>query len=202
LPIITRDRSATNSSGTPSSLHDSIFRAPSVTSNPSSTISSQVTGRPDKKNNYLGFCKGAWTIREDWRKGLVVQVLPMGMYGQQHVWQCKACAYRGKLFGEKKPYSTDPKVHEDVETGVQYRWIFLAKCHAKVKHGQKDGLSGYACLLCSLENVPSGVYGSEATLFRHILDEHTGMSEQAAGRARCIVGRKAEPKEDFDINIP
>ena len=127
----------------------------------------------------------------------------MGLYGQQNVWQCKHCNFRGKMFGDKKPFSTDPKIYEDEGTGVRYRWMFLAKCHTKVGSGQKEGDVGYGCLICSLGNMPSGVYGSSATLFRHVVDEHAqSMSEAMAVRAWCVLGRTANAREDFDLNIP
>jgi hypothetical protein len=205
LPIPSRERSNTASSGTTSSYHDSLIHQPSLTSNPSSTSTAQtavLVGRPEKKNNYWGFCKGSWTIREDWRKGLVTQVIPSGMFGQQSVWQCKHCCFRGSIFGAKKPYTTDPNIHEDAETGIRYRWIFLAKCHTKVRIVARAGEGGFGCLFCSLESVHTGVYGSEALLFKHIVDEHAPqMSDGLAARANCVIGRKADAKEGFDINI-
>jgi hypothetical protein len=179
------------------------MRSPSLASNPSSSSTNTIlVGRPEKKNNYWGFCKGAWTIREDWRKGLVMQTVPNGMFGSGQLWQCKHCSYRGGIFGAKKPYATDPNVHVDAETGVRYRWIFLAKCHTKVKIVAREGEGGFGCLFCSLDVRASGIFSSESLLFKHIVEEHApGMPDALAARANCIVGRKAEAKEGFDINI-
>ena len=207
LPIITRERSNTALSTTSSTLSS----APRNSLAPSPSLCTHLTGRPEKKNNYWGFCKGAWSIRTDWRSGLVSQTLPQGLYGTQKVWQCKSCHFRGVMYGSSKPYSTDPRIHEDEGTGVRYRWLFLAKCHAKVgssstvfgstAYTPEEG--GYGCLFCSLGNVASGVYGEKGSLFRHIVEEHRGnMDEAMAQRAWCVVGRRADAKEDFDINIP
>ncbi|KIW08099.1 uncharacterized protein PV09_01037 [Verruconis gallopava] len=203
LPVPARDRSNTTSSGTSSSIQSVFARSASVTSTPSSVNTVQLVGRPEKKNNYWGFCKGAWTIREDWQKGLAIQAIPAGMFAQDHVWQCKHCCFRGSIFGAKKPYKTDPNVHTNAETGVRYRWIFLAKSHTKVPLASTRRDAGFGCLFCSLNNTHSSVYGSEALLFKHVVEEHVpGMTDSLAKRANCILGRKAEVTEDFDINIP
>jgi hypothetical protein len=207
LPVPMRDRNGTTSSGAPSSHRNSLVRPESITSVPSSsstaTASATLVGRPEKKNNYWGFCKGSWTIREDWHKGLTMQVIPSGMFGESSVWQCKQCYFRGGIYGTKKPFMTDPNVHEDTETGIRYRWIFLAKCHTKIKMVARAGEGGFGCLFCSLNNVHTTVYSGEELLFQHITEEHAAeMSNSLAARAHCIVGRRAEGRESFDINIP
>lgn len=56
--------------------------APSITSAPSvrSALTPQpsLQGRPTKKNDYWGFCKGAWAIREAPASGLKLQTHPTG----------------------------------------------------------------------------------------------------------------------------
>ncbi|KKY21299.1 hypothetical protein UCDDS831_g04367 [Diplodia seriata] len=94
-------------------------------------------------NNYYNFCKGAWSLREEFKKGLTVRNKPVGMYTSCLVWQCKECNFEGPSFGNKKPYMTDPRtytfVHELPSSGasitVRYKWIFLAKNHVKIKSG-------------------------------------------------------------------
>lgn len=201
-PMPVRDRSNTESTTT--SQWTSTARPTSMNSVPNTlNHANSLVGRPSKTNNYWGFCKGSWTVREDWRKGLQMQTIPAGMFGTQAVWQCKHCSFQGGIFGEKKPYNTDPNVHTDAATGIRYKWIFLAKCHTKTKIVAKSGEGGFGCLFCSLQNMPTGVFGSSEVLFKHIMDEHApGMGDITATRARCIVGRKAVVQEDFDINIP
>ena len=194
-------RSSTYSST--QSQHDHSIR-PNITSAatiPSPTVSTLV-GRPSKANQYWGFCKGSWTIREDWRKGLHVQVLPSGMFGTESVWRCKHCTFDGPIFGDKKPYSVDPNVHKDPATGVRYTWLFLAKSHVRKKMLSSTGEGGFGCVFCVGEGRPTGIFGSEAVLFRHVFDEHRGMGDDMAAKGKCVLGRVAEESEDFDINIP
>jgi len=170
---------------------------------PSTSQSSPaLVGRPSKSNNYWGFCKGSWTMREDWRKGLQTQVVQSGMFAQESVWRCKHCYFTGRIFGKQKPFVIDPNVHEDEGTGLRYKWVFLAKCHTKVKMVAKEGEGGFGCLFCSLSNIHTSVFGSQDLMFKHIMDEHaSAISDDLANRAKCIVGRRAEAKEDWDINI-
>lgn len=126
------------------------------------------------------------------------------MIATRTVWQCKQCHFQGRLFGSAKPYTIDPNVHTDEDTGIRYKWVFLAKSHTKVKLGAKLGEGGYGCMFCSLANCQTGVWGSSDLLFRHIADEHVPVLGGDPGlvvRARCVLGRKATVHEDWDINI-
>jgi hypothetical protein len=169
---------------------------------PAMNIQTVMLGRPSKENNYWGFCKGAWTNREDWRKGLQTQVLPAGLYITKLVWRCKWCAFEGPLFGEKKPYHIDPRVYTALESGVRYKFLFLAKSHVKRKQG-KDENTCFGCVVCTNEGKGTSIFGNVETLCNHILLEHAknGMSEEMQAKNKCIVGRVAEAGEDFDFNI-
>ncbi|KAL1640286.1 hypothetical protein SLS58_007102 [Diplodia intermedia] len=146
------------STATTTQSHNRAFSAPTVTVippppqtqappvlPPSAPVSPVVPmlGRPCKANNYYNFCKGAWSLREEFKKGLTVRNKPVGMYTSCLVWQCKECNFEGPSFGNKKPYMTDPRtytfVHELPSCGtsitVRYKWIFLAKNHVKIKSG-------------------------------------------------------------------
>jgi hypothetical protein len=162
-----------------------------------------MLGRPSKENNYWGFCKGAWTIREDWRKGLQMQQVPTGMFGTKSVWRCKSCTFEGTIFGEKKPWHVDPRVFTALESGVRYKFLFLAKSHVKRKIG-KDENTCFGCVACINEGRGTSIFGNVETLCNHLVVEHgkAGMSEELQAKNRCIVGRVADAKEDFDFNIP
>ncbi|KAK7533887.1 uncharacterized protein J3D65DRAFT_461484 [Phyllosticta citribraziliensis] len=99
---------------------------------------------PCKQNGYYNFCKGAWNLREDFKKGLVIHAKPLGMYTSAMVWRCKSCAFEGPAWVKGKPYRTDPNVYTfecRVPSGpnsdttllvnIRYKWIFLAKSHVK-----------------------------------------------------------------------
>lgn len=115
--------------------------APPVLPSTAPAPTQPMLGRPCKANNYYNFCKGAWTLREEFKKGLVVRNKPVGMYTSCLIWQCKECNFEGPSFGAKKPYITDPRsytyTHDlaGAEITVKYKWIFLAKSHVKIKSG-------------------------------------------------------------------
>jgi hypothetical protein len=166
-------------------------------------VPTALLGRPSKENNYWGFCKGAWTIREEWRKGLQISEVPTGMYSAKLVWRCKSCAFDGGVFGKKKPYEVDPHIFTALESGVRYKFIFLAKSHVK-RRPWKDENTSFGCVVCVNEGRPSSIYGNVETLCNHLVVEHgkTRMSEDMQAKNRCIVGRVPEVGEDFDFNIP
>lgn len=131
---------------------------------------------PSKSNNYHGFCKGAWKIRDlGPTKGLVLRCQPSGYYNTKQMWQCTACRFQGGVFvsgaggGGKKEKGkvVDPRVHVDVGSGVRYRWVFLAKSHVKVRDGGRGGtstttttLTGNTTLACTatatITAIPTG----------------------------------------------
>ncbi|KAF2144925.1 uncharacterized protein K452DRAFT_356277 [Aplosporella prunicola CBS 121167] len=216
-------------------------------------------GRPCKENNYWNFCKGAWSLCEDFKKGLELRTKPIGMYTSALVWQCRTCAFEGPSFGAKKPYSVDPRAHElavsltsmgpdgphpgtrvsfgggdggatprpiaPSEGRVRYRWIFLAKSHARARAprvemarhsstgsagaaargavaGDRPGYS-YGCTLCCAEGRLTAVFGTAETLLRHVYLEHggRGVSKEVCERTKCVVGRWAGRDEEWEVNI-
>ncbi|KAF2086640.1 hypothetical protein K490DRAFT_66422 [Saccharata proteae CBS 121410] len=183
---------------------------PQTTRTSFSTTTPSMLGRPCKSNNYWGFCKGSWTLREDVKKALSLRQKPIGMYTSSLVWQCRECAFEGKSFGAKKPYIIDPNIHVSAAAGgIRYRWLFLAKSHVKQKHRalpSEDARFSYGCVFCSGEGRMTGVYGDVDTLLRHVFVEHAasgaGLSEDIKAKTRCVVGRLAGVDEEWDINIP
>ncbi|KAF2027396.1 hypothetical protein EK21DRAFT_72049 [Setomelanomma holmii] len=170
-----------------------------------------MNGRPCKANNYWGFCKGAWTIREDVKKGLTLRTQPLGMYNTKELWECTSCTFKGSTFPAPHPTKknkeitvVDPRIATSA-SGIRYKWIFLAKSHVNKKAGDSHtDESNYGCVLCSLEDKVSSVYGGVETLMNHIALCHVAdMSENTRRKARCIIGRVAGKDEtEWDINIP
>ncbi|KAF2133569.1 hypothetical protein P153DRAFT_353902 [Dothidotthia symphoricarpi CBS 119687] len=169
-----------------------------------------MDGRPCKDNNYWGFCKGAWAVREDVKKGLAMRTLPQGMYNTKTIWECQTCSFKGDTFSaphptkkNKREMVVDPQIYKS-KAGVRYRWIFLAKSHVKKKTSEGSYDDGnYGCVFCSVEGNVTGIYGSVETLMNHVWSQHVaGMSEKTRLKTRCILGRVAGADETFDINIP
>jgi hypothetical protein len=170
-----------------------------------------MNGRPCKANNYWGFCKGAWTIREDTKKGLALRTQPSGMYNTKEIWECRECTFKGSTFSAPHPTKknksvtvVDPRVMTS-QSKIKYKWIFLAKSHIKKKTGDSHTEeSNYGCVFCSLEDKVSSYYGGVETLMNHIALSHAAnMSENTRRKAKCIVGRAPGPAEtEWDIWIP
>lgn len=182
---------------------------------PSSTIQSprpgherMMNGRPCKANEYWGFCKGAWDVREDSKKGLALRTMPSGLYNTKEVWECKSCNFRGNTYNllsgkkGKKETIMDPNIHTS-KSGIRYRWIFLAKSHVKKKTPDSANEDcNYGCVICSVELKVTSIFGNVDTLMFHLLEHVAGMTEKSMLQTRCIVGRTAGPNEDWDINMP
>jgi hypothetical protein len=114
-------------------------------------------------------------------------------------------------------------------SGIKYRWMFLAKSHVSSKANPlhtPHGEDVFGCYFCCVERVASGwligrpneqfssenkdvvvtptFVGSEAFLAHletHQLPERTPCLI-AANEMNCIVGRIADDREDFDLNLP
>ncbi|KAF3007436.1 hypothetical protein E8E13_003642 [Curvularia kusanoi] len=183
---------------------------------PSSTIRSpqpgqerMMSGRPCKDNNYWGFCKGAWDVREETKKGLALRTMPSGMYNTKEVWECRSCNFRGNTYtitlpGKKAKKETivDPNIHTS-KSGIRYKWIFLAKSHVKKKTSDSAAEEcNYGCVICSVEGKVTSVFGNVDTLMYHLLEHVSDMTQKSMQQTRCIVGRTAGANEDWDINVP
>ena len=195
-----------------SRMRNNIIRTDTIESGPVGK-EKIMDGRPCKDNNYWGFCKGAWTIREDQKKGISVRTQPSGYYNQKQVWECTSCTFQGEAFSQPHPTKknktemiVDPRIHISM-SGIRYRWLFLAKSHVKKKAEGgvkgKDDEYNYCCMFCTADGTLSSVYGGVETLMNHIALTHVAdMSENTRKKVNCILGRVAGPKEPFDINMP
>lgn len=199
------------------SWHNTSIRTDTI-QGPTTAQEAMMSGRPCKENNYWGFCKGAWGVREEVKRGLGLQTRPDGMYNTHQIWQCKHCHFQGTTFTAPHPVKknktetvVDPNVYTSA-VGIRYKWVFLAKSHVKKKTMESGRLQSikeekeecnYGCLICSVEGNVTGIYGNVETLMNHIFLEHTRtMSDRTLSKARCILGRSADKEEDWDINIP
>lgn len=168
-----------------------------------------MNGRPCKDNNYWGFCKGAWDVREDTKKGLALRTMPSGMYNTKEVWECRQCNFRGNTYSVtqpgkngKKKTIVDPNIHTS-KSGIRYRWIFLAKSHVKKKTSDSvQEECNYGCLICSVELKVTSIFGNVDTLMYHMHEHLSDMTQKSMLQTRCIVGRVAGADEDWDINMP
>lgn len=166
-------------------------------------------GRPCKDNNYWGFCKGAWDVREDVKKGLALRNMPLGMYNTKEIWECRACNFRGNTYiithlgpKTKKQTVVDPNIHTS-KSGIRYRWIFLAKSHVKKKTPDSAGEDcNFGCVICSVELKVTSIFGNVDTLMYHLLEHVSDMSQTTMKQTRCIVGRTAGANEEWDVNMP
>lgn len=190
--------------------HRSSTRSGSIQSGPVSK-ERMMEGRPDKHNNYWGFCKGAWAVREKMEKGIVIRTIPSGYYNSKQVWECKECSFRGEVFTTPHPTKknkrmevVDPQIHCSM-SGIRYRWIFLAKSHVKRKAESliKEQECNFGCVFCCVEGSVTSVYGGVETLMNHIAQAHVAeMSDRTRKTTNCILGRVATADEAFDVNIP
>jgi hypothetical protein len=169
-----------------------------------------LSGRPNKDNDYWGFCKGAWAAREDPKKGIKLRTQPHGYYNHKQIWACSTCTFTGEVFKAPDPKKKsrtieifDPRVKVSM-SGIRYRWVFLAKSHVKKKAGDPSSNDdNFGCVLCSAEGNVTGVYGGVETLMNHIALTHVGnMSDATRKKVDCVLGRVAGNGESFDINVP
>ncbi|KAJ4986072.1 SH3 domain-containing protein [Stagonosporopsis vannaccii] len=187
-----------------------------VSAIPSSTIKSlkpgqeqMMNGRPCKDNNYWGFCKGSWAVREEPKKGLALRTMPSGMYNTKEMWECKSCNFRGNTYSIAHPSKknktetiVDPNIHTS-KSGIRYRWIFLAKSHVKKRTPDSTNEEcNYGCVVCSVELKVTSIFGNVDTLMFHLYEHASDMSQMTMKQTKCIVGRTAGADEDWDINIP
>ncbi|KAF1953518.1 hypothetical protein CC80DRAFT_507031 [Byssothecium circinans] len=182
-----------------------------------------MSSRPSKENNFWGFCKGAWAVRESIKKGLDLETRPNGMYSTCQVWQCKHCCFEGMSYiiphatkPHKKETVVDPTIYTS-SVGIRYRWIFLAKSHVRqttppskqisaTRRARDDsgGGTAFACLVCSVKRSVSGVFGNVEMLMNHIFMEHARpgrLEEEVLSKAGCVWGRVAGADEEWDFNV-
>jgi len=187
---------------------------------------------PSEKNNFAGFCKGAWKLQLGLKKAFTTEFRPEGMYSTVPFWRCSKCYYEGPMmiassssssstnggssFGSRskskpKPTRTfDTRLRIHPPTGIRYRWSFLAKSHvatSRVLPGTDGSAGTFGCIFCCAERrTAAPMFGNLSSFMEHLAQEHRTMSvdvvEALRERIRCVVGREAGREEDFDVNFP
>lgn len=170
----------------------------------SSMSISQKNFLPCEANKFGGFCKGAWRLQiGDTKKAMEERQRPGGMYSANGYWQCKKCSMQGRMVvHDKKRKGYDTKVLVFSE-GIQFRWVFLFKSHVETKDASTDpSQATFGCTFCCAEGRGTPIFGGVQTFMNH-LQEHRDRppTGEVLYRMNCIVGRRAELGEDFDINL-
>lgn len=163
---------------------------------------------PSKDNRYSGFCKGAWKLSSG-LGGFKIFSEPIGYFILSSRWRCYRCYFDMPLAaGSREEHRYDTKVYLHSATGIQYRWAFLAKSHVACKRpavSTPNHVRGsFGCIFCCAElDEPAPIFDSLDEFMGHLGSRHRGLHGAALlDRTRCVVGRVATEREDFDLNIP
>lgn len=168
-----------------------------------------MNARPCKANNYWGLCKGSWTTREDWKKGLKLRTQSPGMYNTKEVWMCTECIFSGDAYTAthsvkkfRRRTMMDPIIYT-ASSGIRYRWVFLAKSHVRKRSSGSQDEYNYGCIICTTENWVTNIYSGVETLMDHIANVHAGtMTHNTARESRAVIGNITAGEVEWDINIP
>jgi hypothetical protein len=198
------------------SFPPSIASTDSTPSNPSTNSDPARATRPlwppNKANNYLGFCKGAWKVHTGFG-GFKIHSEPGSGYYTQRSWlRCKECAFEAPM---AKSSSSNPLFDESVRihkpSGVRYRSEFLAKSHVPCKRDSGACFSpmtprgAFCCVFCCAAfQGPTQVFGNLETFMTHLAESHLAVGRDTLAllpSTRCVVGRVAGDSEYFDVNI-
>lgn len=160
---------------------------------------------PREANNFAGFCKGAWRLQiGDKKKAMDERQRPGGMYNANAYWQCSKCKFEGRMIMlDKKRKGYDTRVWMTEDQGVQFRWEFLFKSHVETKDSQPNPLHAtFGCIFCCAEGRGTPTFGGINSFMNH-LQEHRDRLPcgEVLYRMNCLVGRRAQQDEDFDINL-
>jgi hypothetical protein len=198
------------------SLPPSITSSDSTPSNPSTNSDPAKATRslwpPNKANNYLGFCKGAWKVHTG-LDGFKIHSEPGSGYYTQRFWlRCKECAFEApmaKSSGRSPLFDESVRIHKS--SGVRYRSEFLAKSHVPCKRDSGVSFSpstprgAFSCVFCwAAYQEGSQVYGNLDTFMAHLAESHWAVERDTLAllpSTRCVVGRVAGDREYFDVNI-
>lgn len=157
---------------------------------------------PNEANQYAGFCKGAWRLQiGDRKKAMMERQRPVGLYSATPYWQCSKCRFEGRLVHDKKRAGYDTRVM--IAEGVQFRWVFLFKSHVKSRDDMRDPMqASFGCIFCCAEGRGTPTFGGVRSLMAHLQEHRDRLPRgEVLYRMNCLVGRRAGPDEDFDINL-
>ena len=158
---------------------------------------------PSEANKFAGFCKGAWRLQiGDKKKAMDERERLVGMYSTNKYWQCSRCSFEGcMVIRNKKIKGYDTRVI--ATEGVQLRWEFLFKSHVESKDANLDPLrASYGCMFCCADGRGTPTFGGIQSFMGHLQEHRDRLpSGEVLYRMNCLVGRLADPREDFDINL-
>lgn len=160
---------------------------------------------PSEGNKFAGFCKGAWRLQiGDKKKAMDERQRPGGMYKANSYWQCSKCKFEGRMvIFDKKRKGYDTRVWMTEDEGVQFRWEFLFKSHVESKNSQPNPLHAtFGCIFCCAEGRGTPTFGGINSFMTHLQEHRDRLpSGEILYRMNCLVGRRAQQDEDFDINL-
>jgi hypothetical protein len=187
---------------------------------PSSTNSeSKITPNtrliePSSFNDYHGFCPGAIAFQSNQKDSLKLRKAMGPVQTTIRYWGCsnRKCAFEGEAIpaSNNQPltssnliyrgFTTDTSIH--TAFGVQFRWAFLAKSHV-AQSRVRDRIFSYKCLFCTLHGIETPVVQRISNLMEHIASTHRAdnFSQAFLKSINCIVNRRANSDEEFDVNL-
>jgi hypothetical protein len=127
------------------------------------------------------------------------------MYGRKEMWRCKQCAFGGDIAMMGKVKAYDNRVNVDKETGIQYKWMFLAKSHVKMKGAGPGGGLGpsFGCTECVDSGRRTNIYVDVKSLMEHISTaHHDGIRAAAKPADPFWQGETISGEGDWDLFIP
>lgn len=138
------------------------------------------------------------------KKAITERQRPGGMYSANLYWRCQKCMFEGRMTADKgtKRKSYDTQVHNT--NGIQWRWLFLFKSHVYLNDIlQNPQASTFGCIFCCGVGKGTPMFGGVQSFMNH-LQQHRDSppSGEVLYKMNCIVGRVADVREDFDINLP
>lgn len=150
---------------------------------------------PSARNNYFGFCIGAYLAQTSSPKAMVARRAMNVHHSKTTILKCSNsyCVFSGA--------GSDSKVWS--AHGIRFRRPFLIKSHCAQKRVRK-AIYSFQCPICVffLKLSPGVVIKGTDKFLEHVAT-HRGlrMPVQVLERLRCVSGRRAGDDEEFDVNI-
>ena len=161
--------------------------------------------KPDRKNNYLGFCKCAWKLQGGDEKAFVKAKdwTQRTASSTAYSLACDrwSCEFKSPYKSAGNPNVIWNRLVVDDENGLKFRWSFLAESHVQQKNVVNEDYS-YQCQFCVFMGLKVPVMNL-AMLLEHISSEHRKhqMSDVILDRTSCVSDRICRDGEKFDINL-
>ena len=161
--------------------------------------------KPDRKNNYLGFCKCAWRLQCGDEKAFIKSKdwSQRSAASDTYSLACDRfrCEFKSPFKSSGNPNVIWNKLIVSEEHGIKYRWSFLAKSHVTQKNVVNEDYS-FQCQFCVSMGLQVPVMNL-AMLLEHIGTEHRrhAMSDVILDRTGCVNDRICRDGEKFDINL-